>query len=345
MININSLIAFSLAFSLIVVVSFIAGSAKSSNDYSGISSGNLNLSPEVLQWQSAVRAEAERQEIPDMVPYILAIIQVESGGRGKDIMQSSESLGLPMNSIQDPIKSIEQGVKHLKNGILLADVSGVIDFWAVVQSYNFGTAYVSHLASSGKTHTIETAEMYSKNVVAPSLGNSSGMTYSYVNTVSQAHGKTYLYSNGGNFYYADLVRQYVNIGGTEGVVGEEFFQKVMQEVLKYEGNPYVWGGAHPNVGFDCSGLLQWAYGVVGISIPRVTHDQYAVTVPVDIKDAKPGDLIFFKGTYGAPDYISHVGIYVDETRMFDSNGSGIGYHYWTDVYWSAHFAGIRRIVQ
>lgn len=96
----------------------------------------------------------------------------------------------------------------------------------------------------------------------------------------------------------------------------------MDEAIKYIiGWSYSWGGYTPSMGFDCSGLVQYAFGKAGISLPRVASQQRQVTEKIDIKDAKPGDLVFFKGTYGAPDHISHVGFYVDETRMYDSNRS------------------------
>ena len=117
----------------------------------------------------------------------------------------------------------------------------------------------------------------------------------------------------------------------------------MSESLKYEGWSYSWGGANPSVGFDCSGLIQWSYGKAGVPIGRVTTEQWVDTVSVT--DPKPGDLIFFKGTYGAPDYISHIGIYIDNNRMYDSNSSGIGYHIWSSGYWMTHFADIRRVVK
>ncbi|MFZ7302348.1 lysozyme family protein, partial [Enterococcus gallinarum] len=61
----------------------------------------------------------------EYVPYILALMQVESGGRGGDPMQSSESLGLPPNTIQDPVRSIEQGVKFFIQNVKGALAQGV----------------------------------------------------------------------------------------------------------------------------------------------------------------------------------------------------------------------------
>jgi cell wall-associated NlpC family hydrolase len=78
--------------------------------------------------------------------------------------------------------------------------------------------------------------------------------------------------------------------------------------LSQIGTPYVWGGETPGVGFDCSGLVQAAYAVAGISLPRVAQDQYDSTSKLAPGAAlAPGDLVFFGG---GPDSIDHVGLYV-----------------------------------
>ncbi|MFI8496630.1 lysozyme family protein [Peribacillus butanolivorans] len=337
------LIAIFLFFIIIIMaIGLFGGSSYDRGSLDGVSI--LNLSETTLRWLDDVQREAERQEVPELVPYIMAIIEVESRGEGKDIMQSSESAGLGPNGFTDPLDSIKQGVKYLKNVKVLADSLGFTDNLAIIQSYNFGSNYVSYLASKNKTHTIDLAEDYSRTVVAPSLGNHNGTTYSYVNQVSQAYGKTYLYRNGGNFYYTDLVKQYVGAGSVDVPLGSDVYQTIMSEALKYQGWSYSWGGSTPNTGFDCSGLMQWAYKKAGISLPRVAADQWKATIEIPMEEAQPGDLIFFKGTYGGPNHISHVGIYVDKTRMYDSNGSGVGYHYWTSSYWMSHYDSIRRVV-
>lgn len=307
---------------------------------------NSNLSETTLQWLDEVTAEAQKQEVPELIPYVMAIIEVETKGAGTpDIMQSSESAGLGPNGFDDPKDSIKQGIWYLKNGMLLGENLGFTDVWGVIQGYNFGLNYITYLGSNGGNHSTKIAERYSRDVVAPSLGNNNGATYPYINPVSQAYGQTYLYSNGGNYYYADLVRQYVSAGSAELPVGSDTFKTIMNEALKYEGNAYVWAGYTPTTGFDCSGLMQWVFAKAGISLPRTAVEQHAATEKISINEAQPGDLIFFKGTYGAPDHISHVGIYIDETRMYDANGSGVGYHYWTSSYWMSHFDSIHRVVQ
>ncbi|RQW65316.1 NlpC/P60 family protein, partial [Listeria sp. SHR_NRA_18] len=96
-------------------------------------------------------------------------------------------------------------------------------------------------------------------------------------------------------------------------------------------------------GFDCSGLMQWSFKRAGINLPRTAQEQYAFTQRVPASDVKAGDLIFFKGTYGGANHISHVGIVINEKMMYDSNSSGIGYHDYQGAYWKSHFAGFGRI--
>lgn len=347
-------IKISIVTGLILLVSFILFATyatiqnlvvQKDNTTTDIVGGNKQLSPEVLKWQKEVEKYTKKYGIPQFTAYALAIMQVESGGKSPDLMQSSESAGLPVGTLKYEA-SIEQGIKHLSNIYEIAKQYGIEnDIDGICQAYNFGTAYIHYLGKNKKTHSIDIAEQYSKDVVAKSLGNTSSKTYPYVNEVSIQYGKTYLYLNGGNFYYAALIKQYVGGSGTPANPSD-FYEAMKNEMEKYIGWSYVWGGKSPQTGFDCSGLTSYLYKTcAGITINSYTVDQYNASVPVSLKDAKAGDLIFFKGTYGSPDFVSHVGIYVNETTMFDSNDSGVGYHNWQSAYWQAHNPEIRRVVR
>ncbi|WP_067604790.1 C40 family peptidase [Nocardiopsis listeri] len=89
------------------------------------------------------------------------------------------------------------------------------------------------------------------------------------------------------------------------------------------GVPYVWGGTTPDVGFDCSGLLQWAFQEAGVSIPRVTHDQWNAGSKVEWDDLERGDLLFWRSDPTAPDYISHVAIYLGDGQMLEAPRTGL----------------------
>ncbi|MCU5725143.1 bifunctional lysozyme/C40 family peptidase [Bacillus toyonensis] len=344
------IIAATITILLIVSMAILGGDSSTGTPNGGIS-GNAtvqNLPPEVMRWQSMVEQECAAQGVPELVPYVLAIIMVESNGISEklpDIMQSSESQGWKMNTISNPKDSIYYGVMHLKGAFDDAKMLGINDLLAIVQTYNFGRNYVHWLATNSKTHSLQTADYYSLTVVAPAGGNRNGTTIGYSQPVAIAYNGGYRYINGGNFYYAEMVKQYLSFNnGTAPVNGSETFKKIMEEALKYNGNPYVWGGKTPAQGFDCSGLTSWAFRAAGVNLNGSASEQYYATVEVDPKDAQPGDLVFFKGTYGGPDHVSHVGIYVDANTMYDSENAGIGYHQFTSAGWQKYYAGIRRVV-
>ena len=92
--------------------------------------------------------------------------------------------------------------------------------------------------------------------------------------------------------------------------------KVVQTALKYMGVPYVWGGASPG-GFDCSGLVMYVYGQLGVSLPHLAASQYNYGTHVSRDQLQPGDLVF----YGSP--IHHVGIYVGNGDMIDAPYTGV----------------------
>lgn len=199
---------------LIIIILFLClfiGKGSSSSSHKIVLANgtvsNQGLSELVLKHQPMLEKYASEHGISEYVPYLLAIMQVESGGNLKDVMQSSESKGLPVNTL-DTEESIEQGVKHFKNVLDLGKEAN-LDIFSSIQAYNFGTNFIRWSKTNNLTWSIDVAERYSREIVAPALGNHSAQTYNYVNEVSKKHGKTYLYSNGGNFYYVELVKQYL----------------------------------------------------------------------------------------------------------------------------------------
>src|SRR5215207_432849 len=109
------------------------------------------------------------------------------------------------------------------------------------------------------------------------------------------------------------------------------------------GVEYEWGGSTPQEGFDCSGLVQWAYAKAGISLPRTTDQQFAAPGGIAVKrrDLLPGDLVFFRDTTG---YIHHVGISLGGDRFVNAphRGSHVEIDTLDNAYWSREFAGGRR---
>ena len=272
----------------------------------------MNLSAEVLKHQPMVEKYAKEYGISEYIPYLLAIIQVESGGTAEDVMQSSESMGLPPNSL-DTESSIKQGCKYFSSLLSSAENQGIEDINVVVQSYNYGGGYIGYVASKKKvTYT---------NPIA--IARNGGWRYGY-----------------GNMFYVELVNQYLTVNQVSG----ELAQKIMNEALKYQGWDYVYGGSNPNTSFDCSGLVQWCYGKAGISLPRTAQAQYDATQHIPLSQAQAGDLVFFHSTYNAGTYVTHVGIYVGNNQMYHA-GDPIGYADLTSSYWQQHLIGAGRIKQ
>ncbi len=120
------------------------------------------------------------------------------------------------------------------------------------------------------------------------------------------------------------------------------FAAMMAEAQKYIGYPYVWGGSSPKTSFDCSGYVSWVINHSGWNVGRLgAQDLCDICTPVSPADAKPGDLVFFVGTYDTPG-VSHVGIYVGNGTMLAAGGP-IGYSNLNTSYWQSHFYTFRRL--
>ena len=154
----------------------------------------------VMHYKEMVEETLADNDTKANVELVLAMIYTETKGGEADVMQSSESSDGVANSITDSQTSIQQGVSVLSKNLDLAEAAGV-DVWTAVQAYNFGTAYIDYVAKNGGENTIELAEAYSRDVVAPSLGNTSGESYFYYHPLALISGGR-LYKNGGNIYYS-----------------------------------------------------------------------------------------------------------------------------------------------
>ena len=116
---------------------------------------------------------------------------------------------------------------------------------------------------------------------------------------------------------------------------DETFAAMIAEADKYVGYPYVWGGSSPSTSFDCSGFIRWVINHSGWNVGRLTaQGLYNICTPVTADQAKPGDLVFFVGTYDTPG-VSHVGLYVGNSVMLHC-GDPISYTNLNSSYWQQH---------
>ena len=117
---------------------------------------------------------------------------------------------------------------------------------------------------------------------------------------------------------------------------DEVFDAIIKEAEKYLGYPYVWGGSSPSTSFDCSGFVSWVINHSGWDVGRLGAQGLCnICTPVSSANVKPGDLVFFTGTYDTPG-VSHVGIYVGNNMMIHC-GDPISYANLNSNYWQSHF--------
>lgn len=179
----------------------------------------------IIQQVETFRPEVEsltaEYGISEYDTLVLAIIYTESKGTGTDLMQSSESLSGEQETITSQTDSIEQGINYLAGAIESTTTAGD-NLSTAIQSYNFGHDYINYVSENGGTSSTSLAETYSKEVLAPLLGNTTGETYHYYKWQAILYNGGYLYSNGGNFFYSQIVQDnqkliefYESIFGTE----------------------------------------------------------------------------------------------------------------------------------
>ena len=117
---------------------------------------------------------------------------------------------------------------------------------------------------------------------------------------------------------------------------DEVFAAIIKEAEKYLGYPYIWGGSSPSTSFDCSGFVSWVINHSGWDVGRLGAQGLCnICTPVSSANVKPGDLVFFTGTYDTPG-VSHVGIYVGNNMMIHC-GDPISYANLNSSYWQSRF--------
>lgn len=131
-------------------------------------------------------------------------------------------------------------------------------------------------------------------------------------------------------------RHYTDYDIPPEALDDEVFAAIIKEAEKYLGYPYVWGGSSPSTSFDCSGFVSWVINHSGWDVGRLGAQGLCnICTPVSSANVKPGDLVFFTGTYDTPG-VSHVGIYVGNNMMIHC-GDPISYANLNSSYWQSHF--------
>lgn len=162
-------------------------------------------------------------------------------------------------------------------------------------------------------------------------------------------GRLYLEMMDGDTYYNSIFYIETGEGGLYGGGGaaydDETVQHLFEEAEKYLGMPYVWGGSNPGTSFDCSGFVSYVFTNSGVyNIGRLTAQGiYDISEPISPEEARPGDIIFFTGTYATSDPVTHLGIYAGDGMMIHC-GDPIQYTSVNSAYWQSHFYGFGRLL-
>ena len=213
----------------------------------------------------------------------------------------------------------------------------------------FNTQYHLRITQTSEQRTDSEGNTYTYKILNVTLTNS-GFTTT-LNADQQELYNIYLASKGNRDYlFADDI--YSNVTQSpyndyeipSAALSDETFRKLITEAEKYLGYPYVWGGSSPSTSFDCSGFVCWVFKNSGVyPLSRTTAQGiFNQCTAVRPAEAKPGDIIFFTGTYNSGSPVSHVGIYVGNGMMIHC-GNPIQYASVNSSYWSSHFYAYGRL--
>lgn len=159
-----------------------------------------HLSNDVLKYKPLVEKYASEYKISEYINYLLAIMQIESGGVKKDVMQSSESVDLKPNTLNEE-DSIKQGCKYFSELLSLAKKKGC-DIKSVIQSYNYGKGFLDYIEKKGHTYSFELAEKFAEE-------SSKAVKVDYKNPIAIKANGGWRYKYG-NMFYVDLVNEYID---------------------------------------------------------------------------------------------------------------------------------------
>ena len=213
----------------------------------------------------------------------------------------------------------------------------------------FNAQYHLQITETSRQQTDDDGNEYTYKILNVTLVNE-GMTTTLTADQRELY-DIYLVSKGNRDYlfaddiYSNITQSPYNDYTIPGeALTDETFRKLITEAEKYLGYPYVWGGSSPQTSFDCSGFVCWVFKNSGVyPLGRTTAQGiFDQCTPVRPSDAKPGDIIFFTGTYNSGCPVSHVGIYVGNGMMIHC-GNPIQYASVNSNYWTQHFYAYGRL--
>ena len=209
--------------------------------------------------------------------------------------------------------------------------------YVVITSENRKTLY-GHcntlLVSDGQTVT--------KGQVIATVGSTGKSTDSHLHLEFEKDGKKL---NPLFFIESEQFISGTNGGLAGAALGDGQFAAIITEGEKYLGYPYVFGGKTPQTSFDCSGFVSWVLTHSGVKqISASAQGLYNNCTPITETEVKPGDLIFFQGTYNCPDTVTHVAFYVGNGMMLQC-GDPIQYSSFKTSYWQTHFYAYGRVIK
>jgi len=117
---------------------------------------------------------------------------------------------------------------------------------------------------------------------------------------------------------------------------------ILSTAKQYIGVRYQWGGTSPATGFDCSGFVQYVFKQNGITLPRISRDQYTVGTKVSFENLQPGDLVFF--SFSGNGVVDHDGIYLGGGQFINASSSKGVTIYTIGPYWKSVYVGARRVI-
>ncbi|WP_082220347.1 bifunctional lytic transglycosylase/C40 family peptidase [Domibacillus robiginosus] len=336
---------------MVTIVSNIISNESSTSPGSGIGVVGYGLEPipaSVKQYEDAIRSELNKYGKGEYTPLLLALMSQESGGRGNDPMQASESKCGYIGCITNPSESIQYGVKHFLDVMAKANN----DIKLTLQSYNFGGGFIDYVKRNGGSYTYELAISFSQ-MMYQKLAHTG---------IYRCHREEAIQHNAcyGDIKYVDAVLRYLPataVGGAGGgtvVNASGAAKKAIETGMTALGRPYVWGGGRTEASiarrdFDCSSFVWWAYREAGVNLGPMgatTETLKHLGQRVPISDIQVGDLIFWD-TYKVD---GHVAIYIGNDQFIGAQSTGgvsisnfLSNSYWGGKkQWKGH---VRRIVQ